>query len=129
MSDRSLVLEILSQIGKAAERISRRVSVIDSADAFMDSEEGLEKLDAICMQLIAVGESLKNLDKVTDQKLLAQYPQVDWKGAKGIRDIITHHYFDLDAEAVYNVCESNIPVLIETIQLIKADVEQSTNEH
>jgi hypothetical protein len=33
-------------------------------------------LDATCMLLIAVGESLKNLDKVTDGKLLPTYPAI-----------------------------------------------------
>jgi uncharacterized protein with HEPN domain len=40
------------------------------------------------MMLIAIGESLKNLDKVTGGTLFSRYPEVDWKGAKGIRDII-----------------------------------------
>ena len=91
MSDLKLVLEILSQIEEAAKRVARRFAKVDSVDAFLDSEEGREKLDAICMQLIAIGESLKNLDKVTGGELLPKYPQVEWKGAMGIRDIITHH--------------------------------------
>ncbi|MBU2522349.1 MAG: DUF86 domain-containing protein [Proteobacteria bacterium] len=33
----------------------------------------------------------------------------DWKKAKGMRDIISHHYFDMNAEAIYNVCKNNIP--------------------
>jgi len=39
----------------------------------------MEKLDAICMQLIAIGEALKNLDRITADALLLKYPQVDWK--------------------------------------------------
>jgi uncharacterized protein with HEPN domain len=38
----------------------------------------MEKLDAICMQLIAIGESLKNIDKITDKTLLDKYPQADF---------------------------------------------------
>lgn len=121
MSDPNLVLEILSQIEEASKRVERRFAKVGSVDAFLESEEGLEKLDAICMQLIAMGESLKNLDKVTSGELLPKYPQVEWKGAMGIRDIITHHYFDLDAEAVYDACEKDIPILIDTISRMKAD--------
>ena len=122
MSDLKLVLEILSQIEEAAKRVTRRFAKVDSSGAFLESEEGLEKLDAICMQLIAIGESLKNLDKVTHGEVLPKYPQVEWKGAMGIRDIITHHYFDLDAEAVYDACEQDIPVLTKTIARMKADL-------
>jgi len=75
MSDLKLILEILSQIEEASKRVTRRFSKVDSSDAFLESEEGLEKLDAICMQLIAIGESLKNLDKVTNGELLPKYPQ------------------------------------------------------
>lgn len=31
-------------------------------------------MDAICMMLIVIGESLKNLDKITDATLLPRYP-------------------------------------------------------
>jgi len=79
MSDLKLVLEILSRIEEAAKRVTRRFAKVDSSDAFLESEEGLEKLDAICMQLITIGESLKNLDKATSRELLPKYPQVEWR--------------------------------------------------
>ena len=44
-------------------------------------------LDATCMLLIAIGESLKNLDKTTDGKLLPTYPSILWKNVKGLRAI------------------------------------------
>ena len=51
------------QIFEAIQKIKKRFDPIKSAEQFTNSDEGMEKLDAICMQLIAVGESLKNLDK------------------------------------------------------------------
>ena len=123
MSDSALVEEILTQILEAAKRVEKRFKPVDSADFFLMSEEGLEKLDGICMQLIAIGESLKNLDKVTEKKLLVRYPQVDWKSVKGVRDIISHHYFDLNAEAIYDVCEKDIPLFIHTVEKIIEDVK------
>ena len=52
MSDHQLALEILSQVLEATERILARFKAVSSSSFFLDSEEGLEKLDAICMQLI-----------------------------------------------------------------------------
>ena len=42
----------------------------------------MEKLDAICMQLIAIGEGLQNVDKITNNYLLHQYPEIKriWSG-------------------------------------------------
>lgn len=74
------------------------------------------------MQLIAIGESLKHLDKVTKSSLLHQYPQIDWKKVKGLRDVISHHYFDLNAEAIFDVCENHIDRLAQTIEEIIKDI-------
>lgn len=75
------------------------------------------------MMLIAIGESLKNLDKVTGATLFSRYPEVDWKGAKGIRDIISHHYFDINAEVVFSVCKERLPGLVRTVKAMLKDVE------
>ena len=101
--DKDLALEILYQILRSAQTILKRFEPIQYADDFVKSEAGLEKLDAICMQLIAIGEGLKNVDKKTDNSLLNQYPDVNWKGAKAMRDIISHHYFEIDAEIIFEV--------------------------
>lgn len=74
------------------------------------------------MKLIAIGESVKNLDKHTGCELLPKYPEVDWKGVKGVRDIISHHYFDLDAEEIFNICSVHLPPLHQTIQKMITDL-------
>ena len=120
--DRKLALEILTQISDAIKKVKKRFAPINSAEKFTSSDEGMEKLDAICMQLIAVGESLKNLDKITSKKVLAKYPEIDWKKVMGMRDIISHHYFDVDAEAIFDVCENHIDRLGNTIKKIMNDL-------
>jgi uncharacterized protein with HEPN domain len=115
MFDRELVNEILNQILEATDRIARRSVAINSADDFLATDAGIDKLDGICMMLIAIGESLKNLDKITDHQ------EVDWKGAKGVRDIISHHYFDLNAELVFSVCMDRLPDLVRAIQIMQKD--------
>ena len=124
MYDRDLILEILTQIYEATSTISRRFEPIKSANDFTDSEAGMEKLDAICMQLIAIGESLKNVDKITGKSLLHKYPQIEWDKIKGMRDIISHHYFDVDAEVIFDVCDNYIDDLTKTINQIIKDISQ-----
>jgi uncharacterized protein with HEPN domain len=67
MHDKELVLEILSQIHDATKRVMKRFEPIHSVADFTDSEFGMEKLDAICMQLAAIGEGLKNVDSMTQK--------------------------------------------------------------
>ncbi len=122
MFDRDLVEEILNQIITASNRITRRFEGINSSDDFLSTESGIDKLDAICMMLIAIGESVKNLDKVSNGQLLCRYPEMDWKGVMGMRDIISHHYFDLNAEIVFSICKDHMPDLINTITRMKKDL-------
>jgi len=124
MYDKTLVREILSQILQSTQIILKRFEPIQSPEDFTNSDSGLEKLDAICMQLIAIGESLKNLDKVTGGSLLTEYSQIDWKKVMGMRDVISHHYFDLNAEAIFEVCKKRINELADAIDNIIKDIEQ-----
>jgi uncharacterized protein with HEPN domain len=120
MYDRLLVLETLHQVAWSAQMIQKRFKSIGSPDDFTISEDGLETLDSICMQLIVIGESLKNLDKITAHTLLPRYSQVEWHKVIRMRDVISHHYFDLDAEIVYNACANHIDNLAQTVsEMIK----------
>ena len=122
MFDKSLVIDILNQIINAIETVEERCSFAKTQDDFCDTKEGQEKLDSICMKLIAVGESLKNIDKITDNKLLEQYPTIEWKKIKGIRDFISHHYFDLDSEVIFDICQNEITKLLLVLREIKKDL-------
>ena len=113
MSNKNLmVLSTLEDIEHSIELILIRFEKITSSDDFLADEEGLILLDSIAMRLVAIGEGFKNIDKLTDKKLLLEYPQIDWKGVKGIRDILSHHYFDLDAEVIFDICENDLDELM-----------------
>lgn len=114
--DIDVLIERLADVLEALERIPRRFTGIDSAEAFEQSEEGRDRLDAICMTLIAVGEAFRQIDGKTGGRLLAHYPEVDWRGVMGVRNVIAHGYFDIDAEQVFGICQNDISVLIETVQ-------------
>jgi len=116
--NKELVKEILSQIDNALKTIKFRFEVVDSIDYFLETPSGEEKLDSLCMLFIAIGESLKNIDKLTEKKLLQKYKNIDWKAIKGMRDVLSHHYFDMNAEAIYNVCVDDVDTLHETIKLM-----------
>ena len=123
MYDKELSLDILHQILATTQKIRQRFKRIETVLDFTSSESGVERLDSICMLLIAIGEGLKNVDKITKGELLRSYPEVDWKGAKGLRDIIAHQYFNVDAEDIFWVCEKHIPPLSDAIQKMISDLQ------
>ncbi|MEI7813112.1 MAG: HepT-like ribonuclease domain-containing protein [Ignavibacteria bacterium] len=118
MPDTELVREILRQLLQSTEIILKRIKNVKLADDFLKNDRSLEKLDSLCMQLIALGENIKNLDKITSRKLLAKYPEFEWKKAMGMRDIISHHYFDLNSEVIFQVCKEEIPKLNRIIKTV-----------
>jgi hypothetical protein len=73
MSDSTLLVEKLEQIEEAFSRIKRRFPGIHSSDDFLYTPEGVDKLDAISMMLIAVCETFKKIDAETNGTLLSQY--------------------------------------------------------
>ena len=116
MFDKNLVLSMLMQIDDALGKIASRSQPIKSVEDFTGSSAGMEKLDSICMLFMAIGEALKKVDKITGGSLLSQYPEIDWKGAIGFRDLIAHHYFDIDGEQVFWICKQEVPPLSAVIK-------------
>jgi len=58
MYDKALILDILDEIDEAIRRIERRFSEINNPDDFIESDGGLDRLDAIGMMLISIGENI-----------------------------------------------------------------------
>ena len=121
---KSIAIDILEDILSAIERVEDRTKDIKTIDDFLCSSSGMVLLDATCMLLIAIGESLKNLDKTTDGKLLPTYPSIPWKNVKGMRDIIAHHYFDVDAAQILWIVKNEISPLKTAIQYFISELKK-----
>ena len=120
--DKDLAVDTLELIKETLLTVMRRTSHINTVDDFYASEVGMILLDSVCMKLVAVGESVKNLDKITNNSLLENYPEINWKDIMGMRDIIVHHYFDIDATIVVATLRNEIPKLYRVIELIIEDL-------
>ena len=116
MCRKQIILSLLRKILQTVERILANSETINSPSFYLLTPSGMERLE--CMLLIAIGEGVKGVDKLTEKNLFSQYPGIDWKGVMGMRDIIAHHYFDLDAEIVYDVIKNDLPQLRETLEQI-----------
>jgi len=85
-----------------------------------DSEVGRLLLDAVCMQYLALGESVKQLDKLIDHTLQDQCPDQDWKGIMGFRDLLAHQYFNVDPRQVLWITREALPQLQTRLEVIMA---------
>lgn len=114
-----LVWHTLNKLETAILTLQERTSAIHCVNDFLTTPVGLEKLDAACMVVIAIGESVKNLDKLTEGKLLPTYPSIPWGRVMGARDIMAHHYFDVDADVVFDIVKNDLNPLLQAIAFFK----------
>lgn len=66
---------------------------------------------AIIMQIQIIGELTKKIPKEMKSKI-----DVPWKEIVGLRDIVSHDYFSLDIEAIWNTATKDVPDLESKIK-------------
>lgn len=125
MYNKSLILIALENIERSLNDILEWTTSIRSADDFLISSSGMILLNAVCMKLFAIGEELKNIDKRTNKQLFLLYPVINWKEAMKMRDVIAHHYFEIDVEVVFNTLQHDLQPLLQTIKQIIIDLSDS----
>lgn len=74
---------------------------------------------AVERKIEIIGEAAKNVS----QKIRTQYPEMDWKGIAGMRDIVAHAYRKVRTEELWNTIKQDIPPLIERVKHILKELE------
>jgi uncharacterized protein with HEPN domain len=106
---------------KASVRlVQNRFGQIEAPDDFCMSAEGATLLDAIAMRLQVIGESVKQIHKM-NPVFLDAYSEIQWDKIARFRDLVSHHYENVDYEIVYDICNNHIPQLDFVLERMLAD--------
>jgi uncharacterized protein with HEPN domain len=115
--------ELLKFVLASIVMIKERFEGITTSDDFMYTKDGMTKLDAISMRLQSIGEALKNIDKRDRVFLLEVADKTYWSNIIKTREILTHHYIDIDSETIFMICdeklkdlESKVSILMNSLQ-------------
>ena len=70
--------------------------------------------------LQVIGEAAKKLPSDVKRK----YKSIEWKKMAGLRDIVVHDYFGINEDIVWDVIQSKIPELKQSIELLLKDIDR-----
>jgi len=79
MYDKTLVIEALRDAEDVLMLILDRTGEVETVDDFVLTPQGVDLLDATTIRLMAVGESVRKIEKRTEGTLLTQYPNIEWQ--------------------------------------------------
>lgn len=66
-----------------------------------------------------IGEAANGISPVIQNR----YPAIPWGKIIGLRNILVHHYFAIDAKEIWAVVERDIPPLREAVQRILQEMD------
>jgi uncharacterized protein with HEPN domain len=78
-------------------------------------EKNKLKQNAIIRSLEVIGEAVKNIPDEFREK----YKNIPWKDIAGFRDILSHAYFGVNMDRVWNIIEKDLPSFRNEIEKIK----------
>jgi uncharacterized protein with HEPN domain len=121
--ERRLAASVIAQMISLMESLLLRMEAVQSEADLCETESGRLLLDAVCMQFLALGEAVKQLDKLTGYTLQEQVPDQDWKGMMGFRNILAHQYFNIDPRQVLWITREALPALLQNLKQIQGSCE------
>lgn len=75
------------------------------------------KQNAIIRSLEVIGEAVKNIP----DSFRAKYPNIPWKNIAGFRDILSHAYFAVNIDRIWNIIERDLHSFKKEIGKINAE--------
>jgi uncharacterized protein with HEPN domain len=75
---------------------------------------------AVIMSLIIIGEAAT---KVVDgyAKFAEAHPHVPWRSMRGMRNRITHGYFNINLDVVWETTQAALPDLLKQLPAVRRD--------
>ena len=65
------------------------------------------RIDAVIRNLEIIGEAAK----MVPESIRTRFPLVEWKKIAGLRDILAHHYFEVDLDIIWDILQNKLPEL------------------
>jgi uncharacterized protein with HEPN domain len=71
-------------------------------------------LDAVIRNLVTMGESIRWIP----EPILAAHPDVPWRTMRGVRNVVVHEYFGVDAVILWTTVQHDLPPLVSRLEAV-----------
>jgi len=93
--------------------MSRIFEYIGEKD-FKEFKQNYMIVDAVVRNFEIIGEASKNIPENIKEK----YSEIPWKKMYGLRNLISHEYFGIDYEMIWEIVTVNLPENLKDIRNI-----------
>ena len=91
-------------------RTSARMA-LDYRQSVLDWRNDQKTIDAIAKRVEEASEHLRRVSPAQQSAM----PEIPWKVAKGIRDVLAHDYLRLDLDVLEATLDDDVPALVAAI--------------
>ena len=91
----------LQDIAESCEKILRFSQGLSQSGLIQDEKT----YDAVVRNLEIIGEAAKHIS----EDLRKQLPDIEWRKAAGLRDMLAHAYFGIDNDILWDVVQKKVP--------------------
>lgn len=114
----SVICDKLLDVLETIEIVQKRTETVLTSDDFTKDDDASILFDSVLMRLQTIGETLKSIEK-SDAKFFAKFVDFDIESAIKFRDIISHHYADINPVIVFDICKNHLEKLKQKIKLMQ----------
>ena len=90
----------LQDIAESCEKILRFTAGLSQSDLISDEKT----YDAVVRNLEIIGEAAKHIS----EEIKRQLPEIEWRKAAGLRDMLVHAYFGIDNDILWDVVQNKV---------------------
>ena len=104
------------------------IDIQESVDAILDYVntydyesfvQDRKTYSAVIREFEIIGEATKHLS----DELLEKHNEIAWRDLKDFRNLLTHEYFGIDFEIIWNVIHQDLPALKMVIDNITKEID------
>ena len=102
----------------------RLEDMIEAGDKAIRYTQGMSDFQAFCLNELVVDAVIRNVQifgeavRHIPDEVQARYPDVDWAGIRGMRNILVHQYGAVRLDVVWNVIQTDIPATLPRLREI-----------